>query len=196
MSFYKFVLKLFALYSKTFYKYEVIGAENVPDEGNIILAANHKSALDPIFVSVAIKNREVSTIAKKELFNNKLLGSILTKLNVIPIDRDNPGISTIKTILKKIKEGYAIGIFPEGTRVKGDRFGYAKAGLALFAIKGKAHVIPISIISNYRIFSKVTIFIDKPISFEEYYKQKLSTQDYERLSGDVMEVIKDNYFKR
>ena len=179
MNFYKFVLKLFTLYSKTFYKYEVIGAENVPDEGNIILAANHKSALDPIFVSIAIKNREIATIAKKELFNNKLLGK-----------------SSIKTILKKIKEGYAIGIFPEGTRVKGEGFAPAKAGLALFAIKGKAHVIPVSIISNYKLFSKVTIFIDKPISFEEYYKQKLSTEEYERLSQDVMEVIKDNYYKR
>lgn len=196
MSFYKFVLKLFTLYGKTFYKYEVIGAENIPDEGNIIIAANHKSNLDPIFVSIAVKNREVATIAKKELFDNKLLGMVLNKIHAIPIDRENPGVSSIKTILKKIKEGYAIGIFPEGTRVKGDEFGDAKAGLALFAIKGKAHVIPISIISNYRIFSKVTIFIDKPISFEEYYKQKLSTQDYERLSGDVMEVIKDNYFKR
>ena len=75
-------------------------------------------------------------------------------------------------------------------------FAPAKAGLALFAIKGKAHVIPVSIISNYKLFSKVTIFIDKPISFEEYYKQKLSTEEYERLSQDVMEVIKDNYYKR
>ena len=66
----------------------------------------------------------------------------------------------------------------------------------IFAIKGKAHVIPVSIISNYKLFSKVTIFIDKPISFEEYYKQKLSTEEYERLSQDVMEVIKDNYYKR
>ena len=86
MSFYKFVLKLFALYSKTFYKYEVIGAENVPDEGNIILAANHKSALDPIFVSVAIKNREVSTIAKKELFKaiDEFPGSVI----LVSHDRD------------------------------------------------------------------------------------------------------------
>lgn len=120
----------------------------------------------------------------------------MSNLNVIPIDRENPGISTIKTILKKLKEGYVVGIFPEGTRVKGDGFGDAKAGLALFAVKGKAKVVPISIISNYKIFNKVTIYIDKPISFEEYYKQKLSTDDYERLSGDVLEVIKDNYFKR
>lgn len=195
LSFYKFVLSLFTVFSKVFYKYEVIGAENVPDEGNIIVAANHKSNLDPIFVASAIKNRTVATIGKKELFENKILATILNKLNVIPIDRDNPGISTIKTILKKLKEGYAIGIFPEGTRVKGNGFGEAKAGLSLFAIKGKANVIPVSIISNYKLFNKVTIYIDKPISFEEYYKQKLSTEDYERLSSDVLEVIKDNYFK-
>ena len=196
MSFYKFVLSVFRLYSKIFYKYEVIGAENVPNEGNIILASNHKSNLDPIFVASAIKNRKVATIAKKELFNNKILAKILDKLCVIPIDRDNPSISTIKTILKKLKEGYAIGIFPEGTRVKGNEFGDAKAGLALFAVKGKAKVIPISIISSYSLFNKVTIYIDKPISFEEYYKQKLSADDYERLSGDVLEVIKDNYYKK
>ncbi|WP_443082193.1 lysophospholipid acyltransferase family protein [Terrisporobacter sp.] len=196
LSFYKLVLNVFTLYSKVFFKYEVIGAENVPNEGNIILAANHKSNLDPIFVASAVKNRKVATIGKKELFDNKILASILNKMYVIPIDRDNPGIATIKTILKKIKEGYAIGIFPEGTRVKGNEFAEAKAGLALFATKGKASVVPISIISNYKLFSKVTIYIDKPISFEEYYKKKLSAEDYERLSQDVLEVIKDNYFKR
>lgn len=195
MSFYNVVLKIFTLYSKVFYKYEVIGEENIPNEGNIILAANHKSNLDPIFVAAAVKNRKVATIGKKELFDNKILATISNKLCVIPIDRDNPGISTIKTILKKLKEGYAVGIFPEGTRVKGNEFGEAKAGLALFAVKGKARVVPISIISNYKLFNKVIVYIDKPISFEEYYKQKLSAQEYERLSGDVLEVIKDNYFK-
>ena len=195
MSFYNVVLKIFTLYSKVFYKYEVIGEENIPNEGNIILAANHKSNLDPIFVAAAVKNRKVATIGKKELFDNKILATILNKLCVIPIDRDNPGISTIKTILKKLKEGYSVGIFPEGTRGKGNEFGEAKAGLALFAVKGKARVVPISIISNYKLFNKVIVYIDKPISFEEYYKQKLSAQEYERLSGDVLEVIKDNYFK-
>ena len=184
MSFYNFVLNVFTLYSKVFYKYEVIGAENIPNEGNIILAANHKSNLDPIFVASAIKNRKIATIGKKELFNNKILAKILDKLCVIPIDRDNPGISTIKTILKKLKEGYAIGIFPEGTRVKGNGFGEAKAGLALFAVKGKANVVPISIISNYKIFNKVTIYIDKPISFEEYYKRSL----VQKIMKDYQEI--------
>ena len=172
MSFYKFVTKAFKCFVNIFYKYKVIGAENIPDEGNVIIAANHKSNLDPIFLAAAIENRQVAAIAKKELFDIKPLAYILKKLNVIPINREKPDISTIKNILKAIKDGYVLGIFPEGTRIKEPGFGKAKAGLSLFAIKGKAQVVPISIISNYKLFNRVTIYIDKPISFEEYYKQR------------------------
>lgn len=194
MSFYKFAINVFRVFSEIFYKYEVIGEENIPNEGNIIIAANHKSNLDPIFLAAAIKNREVAAIAKKELFNIKPLGFILDKLNVIPINRDKPDVSTIKNILRAIKDGYVLGIFPEGTRIKGPRFGEAKAGLSVFAIKGKAMVVPISIISNYKLFNRVTIYIDKPISFEEYYKQKLTTEENERLAQNILEVIKENYY--
>lgn len=194
MSFYKFITKAFKCFVNIFYKYEVIGSENIPDEGNIIIAANHKSNLDPIFIAAAIENRQVAAIAKKELFKIKPLGYILKKLNVISINREKPDISTIKSILKAIKDGYVLGIFPEGTRIKGPGFGKAKAGLSLFAIKGKAQVVPISIISNYKLFNRVTIYIDKPISFEEYYKQKLTSEENERLSQNVLEIIKENYY--
>lgn len=194
MSFYKFVTKVFKCFVKIFYQYEVIGAENIPNEGNLIVAANHKSNLDVIFLSAAIENRQIVAVSKKELFDIKLLVPILKKLNVIPINREKPDISTIKNILKAIKDGYALGIFPEGTRVKGPGFGEAKAGLSLFAVKGRAQVVPVSIISNYKLFNRVTIYIDKPISFEEYYKQKLTSEENKRLSQNVLEVIKENYY--
>lgn len=194
MNFYKFVTSVLRCFSNVFYKYKVIGEENIPDEGNIIIAANHKSNLDPIFLASAIRNREVAAIAKKELFKIKPLGFILNNLNVIPINREKPDVSTIKNILRSIKDGYVLGIFPEGTRIKEPGFGQAKAGLSVFAIKGKAQVVPISIISNYKLFNRVTIYIDKPISFEEYYKQKLTTEENERLAQNVLEVIKENYY--
>lgn len=194
MSFYNFVTKTFKVLCKIFFQYKVVGAENIPNEGNVVIAANHKSNLDPIFIAAAIENRQVAAIAKKELFKFKPLGNILSKLNVIPIDRDKPDISTIKNILKSIKDGYVLGIFPEGTRVKGPEFGKAKPGLTVFAIKGKAMIVPISIISNYKIFNKVTIYIDKPISLEKYYKERLSNEDHERLSQDILEIIKENYY--
>ena len=69
MSFYKFVTKVFKCFVKIFYQYEVIGAENIPKEGNLIVAANHKSNLDAVFIAGLLRDRPINAIAKKELFN-------------------------------------------------------------------------------------------------------------------------------
>lgn len=193
MKFYNLAIKVLRLFCKVFFKYEVVGLENVPLEGNVIIAANHKSNLDPIFVASSMTTREVAAIAKKELFENKFLGFILKKLNVIPIDRENTGISTVKQILRAIKDGYVLGLFPEGTRVRGKEFGKAKAGLSLFASKGKADVVPISVISSYKLFSRVKIYIDKPIKMDKYFKMKLTNEDHEKISDEIMQVIIKNY---
>ncbi|SHH49940.1 lysophospholipid acyltransferase family protein [Tepidibacter thalassicus] len=179
---------------KLFYKIEVIGEEKVPMKEPLIFASNHKSNLDPILIG-AFMPREVSYMAKKELFKNKLLGYILKNLNVFPVDRNKTGISTIKVALKILKSEKALGIFPEGTRIKGEELGKAKAGTAMLAIKGKAKVCPVSIIGNYKLFSKITLYIDDPISFEEYYKEKLTSSDYEILSQKVLDVIGENMNK-
>ena len=196
MSFYNFMLKLFSIFRKTFFKFEVIGAENIPSEGNLIIAANHKSNLDPIFVASAVnKKRKMTAIAKEELFKNKILAKILNKVEIIPINRQNPGLGTIKRILKYIKNDYALVMFPEGTRSKTDDFNNAKAGLSLFATKAKAEIVPCTIYSSYKLFKPAKIYFGKPISLEEYYKQKLTSEDHERISGEVMDIIKQNYYK-
>ena len=196
MSFYNFMLKLFSIFSKTFFKFEVIGTENIPSEGNLIIAANHKSNLDPIFVASAVnKKRKMTAIAKEELFKNKILAKILNKVEIIPINRQNPGLGTIKRILKYIKNDYALVMFPEGTRSKTDDFNNAKAGLSLFATKAKAEIVPCTIYSSYKLFKPAKIYFGKPISLEEYYKQKLTSEDDERISGEVMDIIKQNYYK-
>lgn len=195
MSLYNITIKVMRIYTKLFYKYEVIGVENIPSKGNIVVAANHKSNLDPIFLAAAIQNRKVSVIAKKELFKNKLLGAYLRSINVIPIDRENPGISTLKSVLKEIKNGNAVGIFPEGTRCKGREFGKAKAGLGMMAVKGKASIVPVSIITDYKLFKKVKIYIDAPISMEKYYGEKLTSEDYEKISQEVLNIIENNYIE-
>ena len=196
MSFYNFMLKLFSIFSKTFFKFEVIGTENIPSEVNLIIAANHKSNLDPIFVASAVnKKRKMTAIAKEELFKNKILAKILNKVEIIPINRQNPGLGTIKRILKYIKNDYALVMFPEGTRSKTDDFNNAKAGLSLFATKAKAEIVPCTIYSSYKLFKPAKIYFGKPISLEEYYKQKLTSEDHERISGEVMDIIKQNYYK-
>ena len=196
MSFYNFMLKLFSIFSRTFFKFKVIGTENIPSEGNLIIAANHKSNLDPIFVASAVnKKRKMTAIAKEELFKNKILAKILNKVEIIPINRQNPGLGTIKRILKYIKNDYALVMFPEGTRSKTDDFNDAKAGLSLFATKAKAEIVPCTIYSSYKLFKPAKIYFGEPISLEEYYKQKLTSEDHERISGEVMDIIKQNYYK-
>ena len=190
------MLKLFSIFSRTFFKFEVIGTENIPSEGNLIIAANHKSNLDPIFVASAVnKKRKMTAIAKEELFKNKILAKILNKVEIIPINRQNPGLGTIKRILKYIKNDYALVMFPEGTRSKTDDFNDAKAGLSLFATKAKAEIVPCTIYSSYKLFKPAKIYFGEPISLEEYYKQKLTSEDHERISGEVMDIIKQNYYK-
>ena len=196
MTFYNFMLKFFSLFTKTFFKFEVIGIDNSPKEGNLIIAANHKSNLDPIFIASAVnKRRKMTAVAKEELFKNKILAKILNKVEIIPINRQNPGLGTIKRILKYIKNDYALVMFPEGTRSKTDDFNDAKAGLSLFATKAKAEIVPCTIYSSYKLFKPAKIYFGKPISLEEYYKQKLTSEDHERISGEVMDIIKQNYYK-
>lgn len=194
--FYKFITKILEIVVRILFRVEVVGADNIPQEGSCILAFNHKSNWDPIIVAGLLRERKINGVAKKELFKNPVLRFILNKLSVIPVNRENPDVSTIKKIMRVLREGEVLGIFPEGTRHKDrDSFADAKAGLGMFAVKGKSIVIPISIMSSYKLFSRLIIFVDEPIDLSDNYGKKLKMDDYENISECVMKKIKDNYFK-
>lgn len=114
---YRFLKIILYVVFKLLYRVEIVGIENIPKENNLIVAGNHKSNLDPVFVSVFFK-RHIYWMAKKELFNNKLFGAFLKKLGAFPVAREEVDIKAIKTSLRHIKNGQVLGIFPEGTRVK------------------------------------------------------------------------------
>lgn len=195
MDFYKFVRGLFSIIIKIFFRVEVKGIENIPDEGKYILASNHKSNWDPLIMATIVKNRKIIGVAKKELFKNYFLNKILTKLEVIPIDRSKPGLSTIKAIIKSIRKGNLLGIYPEGTRIKEEhKFGVAKPGFIMFSMKTKADIIPICVISKYKIFSKIKVVVGKPIIMEKYYSNKIPTSQYQEIADGVMDEIKQLYF--
>ncbi len=177
-----------------FYKIEIIGKDRVPMDEPLIFASNHKNNLDPMLIG-SLMPRKVSYMAKKELFKNKIVGCFLKNVNVFPVDRSKTDISTIKTALKILKSNGALGIFPQGTRKKQENLGKAKAGTSMLAIRGKARICPVSIITTYKLFSKITIYIDEPISFESYYGQKLNSKDYESLSQQILDTIGKNIEK-
>lgn len=189
MTFYSFCQKVLGGIFKIVYRVEVKGQENIPSDKGAIICPNHFHWLDPIIVGVFIK-RQIRFMAKYELFQNKFFNFLMTKLGAFPVKRQEADLNAVKTTLKLLKEEQLIGLFPEGTRIKTGELGRANAGVAMFAIKSEKPVIPVCIVGNYKLFSKVKIVIGNPIDFIQYKKEKMTNQDYLELSQIVMEEIK------
>lgn len=167
------------------YRIEVIGIENVPLEGRFVLCANHANNLDPFIISIVFP-RQICWMSKKELFKNKLLAKLLLKLGVFPVDRGDVDISAIKKSLKILKNEGVLGLFPEGTRVRGFDISNAKPGVALLAYKSKAKVVPVNIDSNYKFFNRVRITIGEPI---DYFLYNENNKDYFEISKNILSTI-------
>ena len=113
---------------------------------------------------------------------------MLDQLGVFPIDRKvSMDMKAVKTAIKLLKEGKIVGIFAEGRRVKAGEDVAAKAGVALFAMKGNAPVIPCAISGTYKFRSKLTIRYGEPLTLDEFRDKKLTTE----LMGEITKVIMD-----
>lgn len=188
MYFYYTLRFISAIILKIIFRFKVQGIENVPESGRVILCSNHISILDPIVLAIVVK-RPIAFMAKKELFENKILNKIINKLGAIPVDRQGTSLSAVRKSLKTLKDEKILGIFPEGTRVKEIDLDNAKPGVSLISIKSKSPIVPIYIESRYRPFSKIKVNIGEPILFNKYYDEKLSTEDYKNISKDIMKSI-------
>lgn len=188
MSLYAFLRGIFLFIYKFIFRLEVIGVQNIPKKGKIMICSNHVSVLDPITVAVSVPRR-IYFMAKKELFENKIFAKILTRLGAFPVNRNGVDLSAIRNSLKILKEEKALGIFPEGTRSIEENINNAKPGIAMIGIKGKSNIIPIYIDTKYKLFRKTRVIIGSSISIEDFYDQKLNMDQYSSVSRQVMTKI-------
>src|ERR671914_725610 len=122
--------------------FTIHGAEKVPKEGSLIVAANHRRYADPVFVPMAVPRR-IQWMAKKELFVFPLVRFFFF-IGAFPVDRQKGGRAALRTALDLLAAGWALGIFPEGTRRKGyDPEEAPKSGVAVLATRGNAPVLPV-----------------------------------------------------
>nr|WP_143582987.1 lysophospholipid acyltransferase family protein [Tissierella creatinophila] len=170
------------------FRFKVIGKENIPLDGKLIVCSNHKNNLDPVIISIFF-SRQICWMAKKEIFNNKLINFIARKVGAFPVNRDEVDIGAVKNALKILKEDRVLGIFPEGTRVKKMDLNNAKSGVSLLAIKSKSPVLPIYIESNYKLFSKIIIHIGEPLYLYKDIEGKLTPEQYSDLSKHILSQI-------
>ena len=168
---YQLVSKLlvFPIYKFVFRGY-LIGRENIPQKDSFILVSNHGSLLDPPLLGHAL-GRNISFMAKAELFKVPFLGLIIKACGAYPVRRGIADKNTIKTACKKLSNDNSIGIFIDGTRQKNGRVNKPKQGAALLAFKNQKLLLPVAIVNSHRlmrfkfgipIFSKIVIKVGKP----------------------------------
>jgi len=178
------VLKAFLF---VFYRMKVTGLENIPKTGNVLICPNHVSNMDILFVGVKM-NRLVRWMAKVELWNNKLLGSLIESLGAFPVRRGKGDVSAIRTSIDLIEAGEVVGIFAEGHRVKTSiKKGYKiHSGASMLAIKTCTPVIPVGIKGSGRMFGKVTVVFGEPFFIDADCSLDYKYADYVAFSREIM----------
>ncbi len=186
---YRFVQFIFSILFRIVYRLKVIGRENIPKTGAVVIACNHVSLLDPPMVGTA-SSRPVHFMAKSELFV-PILGPLYKSLGAFPVHRGAGDAHAIRTALTILKHREVLGIFPEGTRSKDGRLGKAQPGALAIALKGRAAVVPTCILGSdlkrrNSFWPKVTVVFGKPMDLEDEKGTKL---EVEELSEKLMEEI-------
>ena len=161
---------VFPIY-KFVFQGSLIGRENIPQKDSFIMVANHGSLLDPPLLGHALR-RNISFMAKAELFKIPFLGFVIKACGAYPVKRGIADKNTIKTACKKLSNNNCIGIFIDGTRQKNGRVNKPKQGAALLAFKNQKLLLPVAIVNSHKLlrfkfcipfFSKIIIKVGQPV---------------------------------
>jgi 1-acyl-sn-glycerol-3-phosphate acyltransferase len=194
---YNFFYTLAKWLAKLFFDFRVVHPERIPESGGLILAVNHQSYFDPPLAGICCR-RGVFYLARKTLLEWPFFGPLFPAMNVIPVDRDGNDMSALKGVIRIIRQGNGVVLFPEGTRSTDGNLQPARPGIGLVIAKTGAPVLPMRIFGSHEAFPKgtkkinlhpITVVIGHPIHFAPTELQPATRDTYQALGDRVMTAI-------
>lgn len=186
-----------------YFRWTIVGLEHVPRTGPLLIASNHVSFADPPIIGAALP-RPIHFLARSTLFHNPILGTLIRKLNALPVDRDGGGGAGLKAVLGVLEQGHGIILFPEGTRSADGSLQSARAGIGLTVIKSGAAVLPVRLLGVYEAWprqrrfprpGRIRVVFGTPLDFAAL-REEAATCDrgrlkeiYQQVTDDIMEAI-------
>jgi len=190
--------------ARTLWRPEVHGAENVPLDGPVIFASNHRSAIDTAVIPI-VAPRPVAFLGKAEYFEgsspkDRLRAGFLSALGYVPVERGNAaaGLAALGAAQKVLAEGGAFGIYPEGTRSLDGKLHRGHTGVAALALETRSPVVPVALEGTERLLPvgkkiprpvKVTVRFGKPLDFSRYDGLAASPPIRRAVTDEVMYAI-------
>jgi len=187
---------LFRRLAKGFFHYEVVGRENLIEDGGCLVASNHVSYMDPPLIGIA-HDRAVHYLARETLFRG--FGAWLyPRWNSIPVNQEKPEVKTIKTVIRLLRSGERVVVFPEGERSWDGELLPGQPGVGLMVAKAKVPVVPLRIFGADKALPRgagfikkadIVIVVGKPLDFSGPDYASKGTETYQRISDEIMAAI-------
>lgn len=182
---------------RTLFGLRIIGEQHLITEGPVLVASNHQSYLDPPLIGNLYQD-EMVYLARKTLFN-RVTRWLYSQWNAIPVDQERPDMASLKAIIRRLKDGHRVLVFPEGARTMDGNLGEAAPGIGLIAVKSGVPIQPVRILGarealprgSARIrFARITVSVGPPIYLTpEELKSARNKEDYDRIAKRIMAAI-------
>lgn len=181
MNFYSFAVNVVNCVLRVFILYKVKGKENIPTDGAFLLCSNHRAYKDPVLLAAGCR-RQLTFMAKDDLFKKPFLGWLIKAFGAFPIKRGKGDAAAVMATLKIMKKGGATVIFPEATRIKDGSRKQVNPGIIRLALQCRVPIVPAYLTNN-------SVTYGKPICYDEYTQQAQDGEVMQGLADELMDTI-------